>query len=148
MVGEPELVTVTPGLGGVPGVKVLRGQASCFHPNIPGQGSVHGSMKLLGLPSCREGHRNDLAGGVDSTVRSTGGHHGAPGSGEALQCSLHLALDRSAFGLELPPVEISPVVMDGQPESVFAIWVHADKVEGRGCTSRKGWTRPRSYAYR
>ena len=119
-----------------------------FHPDISRKSGVQGPVELLGFPSCRKGHSSDLTGGMDPTVRSTCCHNGTSRPRETLQSGLHLALDRTAPGLDLPPEEIGPVVMDRQSESAFGIWVHADKVEGRGDTSRKDWTQTQVYAYR
>ena len=84
---------------------------------------------------------------MNSGIGAPGGNHRAAGPRQAEEGGLHLTLDRTAPGLELPPVKIGSVVMDGQPESAFLIWVHADKVEKRGYTSRKGWTSSRCSWY-
>ena len=97
-------------------------------------------MELIGSPSDGETHGYHLSGCMDSAVSPAGGYNGPPGAGEALQSTFHLTLDRPALCLELPPEEIRSVVVDCQLKSVLAFWVHADKVERRGGTSRKGWT--------
>ena len=94
------------------------------------------------MPADREGYRRHLTRSVYPRVGPAGPHHRSPGTCEALQSSFHLSLDGSATGLELPSEEIGPVVVDGEAESAFGVWSHADKVEGKGKRSRKGWTSP------
>ena len=141
------MVSVTPCAGRVPWMELRAGHLRRFHPNIPWQRRIQGSVKLIGLPPCGKGDRRNLTGGVNSAVCSACRQNRASFARKVLQGGLHLPLDRSAPGLDLPPEEIRSVVVDGQPESAFAIWVHADKVEGRECTSRKGWPKPCRSAY-
>jgi len=77
--GKTELVTVTSGSSRVPGMKIGVGDVSRFHPDIFWQSCVQGPVELIDFPSHRKGHRYNLAGGVDPTIRSTRCHYGAPG---------------------------------------------------------------------
>lgn len=140
--GETQLVTVAPVGGVVSGMESGWRHLCRFHPDIPWQGSIHGPMEFDDVPAGGKGHGSDLPGRMDPAVCPACGENGPAGSRESLQGAFHLTLDRSALRLKLPPEEIRPIVVDCQLESSFAFWVHADKVEGRGGTSRKGWTRP------
>jgi hypothetical protein len=84
---------------------------------------------------------------MNSAIRASGRNNGTTRPGEAEEGCLHLTLNGSAFGLELPTEKIGTVVVDGEPESAFLVWVHLEKVEGKGGTSRKGWTGPGSFGY-
>jgi len=138
--GKAELVSIAAANGGIPWMEVGFGFQEGPHPDVVRQGSVQGPMELFRSPSDREGQSHDLPRSMDAAVCPTGSNHGAPCTGEAQQRRLHFPLDGAAPGLELPPQEIGAVVVDGQTESTFGFWVHADKVEERGGTSRKGWT--------
>jgi hypothetical protein len=121
-------------------VELIRHLLDLLYPYVVGEGCVQGPVELLPLPAKRERNGGYLPGSVDPAIGAAGPQYRPPGACEALQSAFQLALDRSAAGLELPTEEIGPVVVDGEPESTFGIWGHADKVDMGEERSRKAWT--------
>lgn len=146
--GEAELVPVGPAESPKTRIEVGVYRPDLLYPDIVREGCVQTAVQLSRPPSNGKGDRRYLARGMHPAVGSPRRHDRASGPRETLQRTLHLTLDGSAPGLELPAVEVGSVVVDGQSEPALAFRIHADKVEERRFTSRKGWTRPRAPAYR